>query len=190
MLFPCLVWLSRMLLVFQDACKPSDSVEAGTRIEFLHLSGNSSVLHQKFSIPREWTTQNTESVENICLSISLLITRHASIPGDCLTCIIRKEEPNRLKITIVFTPLTDEAREKLTVDANGFSRFCCMVCSFDCDDADETDSREKNCSRCYPCYLCVRCRIQMEDGRPSCYWCLDRSCLPYLQELLRTHIST
>ena len=143
----------------------------------------------KFGISSEWTTDGIEDVDAISTAVAGLISRHMSIPVDCVSLVWSVPRNQLVIVTIVLIPLSEELWDELSEWSHeAVETPLCQSCFHPCHDADLDNTREANCVECHPCFLCDRCRITMRNGNPKCYLCLSKEDYPFIEEFYSDQI--
>ena len=185
--------------------KPSSlkTLDPGTTVRFTRIDGE-PVETSKFGISSQWTTAGIEDVDAISTAVAGLISRHMSIPVDCVSLVWSVPRNQLVIVTIVLIPLSEELwgayyRVELVPQPDWRGSRCavfheavetplCQSCFHPCHDADLDNTREANCVECHPCFLCDRCRITMRNGNPKCCLCLTTEDYPFIKEFYSDQI--
>ena len=161
------------------------TIDPGMTIRFMKMNG-APVRRAILGIPAEWTISKRESVDDISTAVAGMITRHLSIPNECLSLIWSSPQEQHVMVTVVLKPLTEADCEALLESSQGHD--LCLCCNHPAPDADLYKGREDNCAECCPSHLCDKCRIIMPDGSPRCYLCFGPEDRSFLEENHRRHL--
>ena len=122
--------------------KPRDLkiLDPATTVHFLRVSGEPAT--SELGISPTWITKSIEDVEVISTATAGLISRHMSIPCDCVSLIWGTPLNDQVNVTVVLTPLSDEIRDAYHEASDHVQGRChveqpiCMSCCQYCHDAD------------------------------------------------------
>ena len=145
-------------------------------------------------VPPEYVLHEERAVDLECFALTHLITRHLTIPDECLSFVLQPSCMRglcSLTINIVFQGLSEEAWERLCFLPNGEDRECCYICTTPCTEVPSWEESGKNCCRCHPSNLCELCKIHFPCGVHGwfvCYHCLEQAEISNISKVSEIHM--
>ena len=165
----------------QVAPRALTRVPIGSQVH-LRLNSGQLIDSQTYGMDGIYSVSSDASVEVLSLAFARVISRHLSIPQECISIMwngARAYDANEsIYETVVHLSACDDERSR-EAEKRTRNEEVCVGCYWPCPAIDR-NRRFWNCVECGAENLCNRCKVITANGLPHCLLCLEQDDVPIL----------